>query len=141
MKNSGTKENIKETFMLFALLLIMIPIQVYSQEISHKSTPDSRFAVVVSSDNLNNYISIDLASLPGFFERAYLLDHIFADPKLVVNNSNISGPSLEVFSDKLNNTNGLIKSLEEYRDKAIEAGKSLSDAQKQVLLEKYNKYR
>lgn len=141
MKNTGIFKNFKQAFLLIAFLLFMIPVQVFSQGVTSKNIPEHRFAAVVMTDTLNNYISIDLASLPGFFERAFLLDHIFADPQLVVNNSNISGPTLVVFSNKLNDSSGLIKSLEKYRNEAIEAGKSLSDVKKQELLEKYNKYR
>jgi len=119
---------------------ILFPSFVYSQENS-KSTEKLPFARVVSSDEINNYFSLDLEQLPGFFERAYLLDLIFADSKLVISDSRISGTSLEVFSNKINDKKLVLESLETYLEKALHAGKTSSPSQKEELMKKFDKYR
>lgn len=141
MKNTIKRRNQKAIQVVFSLLLILIPFSGFSQQSINTANAENAFADLKSSDEVNNYISLDLTSLPGFFERAYLLDLIFVDPNLVVNNTNISGPSLELFSNKMNNPVQLLKSLESYREKAINAGSSLNEEQKIELLKKYDKYR
>lgn len=141
MKNPIKRRNPKVIQVVFSLLMILLPFSVFSQQSMKAASTENHFASVIKSDETNNYILLDLTSLPGFFERAFLLDLIFADPNLVVNNSNISGPSLELFSNKMNNPVQLLKSLESYRDKAITAGTSLNEEQKKELLMKYGKYR
>jgi hypothetical protein len=120
---------------------MMLPFSVFSQQAGEVKQPGKAFVTLISSNDVNNYFSLDLENLPGFFEKAYLLDLIFADPNLVVNNTNISGSSLELFSNKMNDPVQLLKSLESYREKATTAGTSLSEEKKKDLLKKYDKYR
>lgn len=141
MKSTLKRHNKKAIRVVFSLLMLLLPFSVFSQQSNNVTITEKAFASIKSSNEANNYFLLDLTSLPGFFERAYLLDLIFADSKLVVNNTNISGPSLELFSDRINDPAQLLKSLESYREKAIVAGTSLNEEQKQDLLTKYNKYR
>ncbi len=141
MKNTIKRRNSKAIQVVFSLLMVLLPFSVFSQQSNNGINTENAFASLTKSDETNNYIRLDMTSLPGFFERAYLLDLIFADSKLVVNNTNISGASMELFSNKINNPVQLLKSLESYRDKAITAGSSLNEEQKNDLLKKYDKYR
>ncbi len=141
MKNAIKSRNPKAIHVVFSLLMILLPFSVFPQLSNNVTITEEANASLIKSDETNNYIQLNLTTLPGFFERAYLLDLIFADSKLVINNTNISGPSLELFSNKINDPVQLLKSLESYRDKAITAGSSLNEVQKKDLLKKYDKYR
>jgi len=131
----------KAAFAFVALLLILIPFAAFAQQAANKGGNEVPFTTIVSTDAYNNYFAVNLTLLPGFFERAYMLDLIFSDPKLVINNTDISGSSLEVFSNRVNDTDQVVKSIENYRSQAIAAAKSMDEKQKNALLEKYNKYR
>jgi hypothetical protein len=126
---------------VLALLIIVLPFSVFSQKSNNDTKAENNFATLKSADEVNNYFLVDMTTFPGFFEKAYFLDLIFADSKLVVNNSNISGSTLELFSDRINDTEQLLKSLEEYCKKALSASTILKENEKQELVAKYNKYR
>ncbi len=141
MKRIARHKNREVALIWVALLIILIPFSAFPQQATKVAERENPFVTVVSTDDLNIYISIDLTRLPGFFERAYMLDLIYADSKIVVNKTDISGPALEVFSNKINDTGPILKSIESYRAKAISAGISLSESQKKDLMKKYDKYR
>jgi hypothetical protein len=126
---------------LTLLCTLVIPFTVFSQQAKSALISEHPIAVVVSTDAVKNNITVDLTGMPDFFDRAFLLDLLFSDPMLVVNNSSIAGPSLELFSDRLNDTSQVLKSLETYYNKALSAGKTLSENQKKELMKKYEKYR
>jgi hypothetical protein len=141
MKSVLKKINFKSIIYLAFFISSIVPLSVFSQTGKSLVTSDQPVAVVVSSDEINNNISLDLTRIPDFFRRAYLLDLLFSDPTLVVNNSNISGPSLELFSNKVNDVKQVLTTLETYYDKAILAEKTLNESQKNELMKKYAKYR
>jgi hypothetical protein len=131
----------KTVLCLAIFLSILIPVSGFSQEEKDVLKVEHSFARVVSTEASRNNIIVDLTSLPGFFERAYLLDLIFADSRMVIHETNISGSNLELYSDKLNDISQVLIALNSFRDKAINAGKSFNENQKKELMEKYEKYR
>jgi hypothetical protein len=126
---------------LIVSLLFIVPLTLSAQQQKTNVKSTHPFAAVVSSDSVNNHISIDLTQLPVFLERAILLDLVFADPHLVVKVTNISGQKLELFSDKQNDLNLVLRSLESYRDKAINDNRTMNEGKKKQLLKKYAKFR
>jgi hypothetical protein len=141
MKSVLKKINCHSIIYLAFFISSIVPLYVFSQSGKSIKTPCQPVAVVVSTDENNNNISVDLTRIPDFFGRAYLLDLLFSDPVLVVNNSNISGPSLELFSNKVNDINKVLNALETYYEKAILAEETLNESQKDELSKKYAKYR
>ncbi|NVO18988.1 MAG: hypothetical protein HXX13_04775 [Bacteroidetes bacterium] len=134
-------KEIRILFVLIVSLVIIVPMTLTAQQQKSKQKALPPFATVVSSDAVNNYLSVDLTELPVFLERAILLDLVFADPHLVVKVTDISGSKLELFSDKLNDIGLVLKSLDSYRDKAIHDNKTLDEGKKKQLLKKYSKFR
>ncbi len=133
---------IKTAFLtLVGVLVFILPTLVYGQQTATIGVPSKSFATITSSDATNTYFSVDLTQMPSFFERAYFLDVVFSDPKLVVNNSNISGSSIELLSSKEYDSAQILETLQTYSEKAIAAGKSLSPAKKNELLRKYEKFK
>ncbi len=123
------------------VLVFILPSFVYCQQANTVSSASKAFATITSTDATNTYFSADLTQMPTFFERAYFLDAVFSDPKLVVNNSNISGTSIALFSSKEYDSAKVLESLESYYKKAIAAEKDFSLAKKDELLKKYEKFR
>jgi hypothetical protein len=115
--------------------------RAFSQTAVSDAKGEVSFVKVISTDETFNYLSLDLTMLPGFFERAYLLDLLFVDPQVVVNKTNISGPSLILFCERSHDLQLVFKSLDDYRLKALNAGKSITGSQREEFLKKYEKYR
>jgi hypothetical protein len=141
MNRSTPKRNQKTALKWVVFILILLPFSIFAQSSGSSEGVLIPFVRLTSSDSEKNYFSADLTVLPDFFERAYMLELIYSDPELVVNNSNISGSSLEILSNKKNDQEKVIISMGIYRDKAITAGKTLTESQKKELLEKYKKFR
>jgi hypothetical protein len=131
----------RKTVITLAFLVAIIgPLDVLSQE-NIKIETSTPFARIISSDENNNYYSLELNQMPGFFEKAYLLDLIFSDSKIVINKTSLSEPTLEIFSSIVNDSKEIIECLVTYQLKAIQAGRTLIPAQKDELMKKYDKYR
>jgi hypothetical protein len=126
---------------IVAILVLLFPLIVYGQQQTIVGNASKPFATITSTDATNTYFSADLTLMPTFFERAYFLDAVFSDPKLVVNNSNISGESILLFSNKEYDAAKVLETLQSFHDKAIEAGKTFPPAKKNELLKKYEKFR
>jgi hypothetical protein len=126
---------------LLGMLVFSLPAFVFGQQAANVGNASKAFATITSTDATNTYFSADLTKMPSFFECAYFLDVVFSDPNLVVNNSNISGTSIALFSSKEYDSAKVLESLESYYKKAIAAGKDFSSAQKEELLKKYEKFR
>jgi hypothetical protein len=123
------------------IYLILFSSNAFSQQSKQEIDKSEKCFVMVSkSDQINNYLSLDLSQLPGFFERAYLLDLIFADPNVLIDQTNIFNPTLEVISSKSHDLSFVINSLNKYFHQSIEAGKDLPPEKKEVLMQKYAKY-
>jgi hypothetical protein len=127
--------------MLAGLLVLFLPLSGKGQQNSSGTVQAGAFSTDVSSDQVNIYFSADLLQLPVFFERAFFLQLVFADTKMVVNNSNISGATLEIFSSRENDPVQIKASLEVYRNQALEAEKNMPADQKKELVNKYEKFR
>jgi len=126
---------------LAAILVLILPAFVFGQQTASAGNASKAFASITSTDATNTYFSADLTQMPTFFERAYFLDAVFSDPKLVVNNSNISGTSIALFSSKEYDSAKVLETLESYYKKAIAAEKDFSSVKKDELLKKYEKFR
>jgi len=132
----------KTNFLSFlGMLVFSLPAFVFGQQAANVGNASKAFATITSTDATNTYFSADLTQMPSFFERAYFLDAVFSDPKLVVNNSNISGTYIALFSSSEYDSAKVIETLESYFNKAIDAGKNFSSAKKNELLKKYEKFR
>ena len=114
----------------------------YSARLSAQSVSKPSSAVVVSEivENRVHYI-LDLTVLPSFLEKALLLEHIFADSKLLIEKTDISGKTLDLYSDSENKQEEIILVLNDYINLVIEEGKKLNSEQREQLSQKYNKYR
>jgi hypothetical protein len=126
---------------LVLMLLIIVSFNGMSQPTLKKSNSDKQFSTLIKTEGYLNYYSIDLDQLPGFFERGFLLDLIFADSDVVVDQTIISGSSLIVFSNAVNDPKQILDILAGFKEKSIIAGKSLKYDEKESLLKKYEKYR
>ena len=131
----------KGLLILAGLLVFLLPFSVIGQQVASKVVPAKAFATVVSYDATNTYFSADLSCFSSFFERAWFLELVFADPQMVVNNSKITGESFDVFSSREYDSALMLEKLHAYRVQAIEAGKSTPASQKKELLVKYEKYK
>ena len=132
----------KTTFLsLVGVFVFVLPAFVYGQQAASNVVPSKSFATITSSDATNTYFSVDLTQMPTFFERAFFLDVVFSDPKLVVNNSKISGASIELFSSKEYDSAQVFATLQSYYEKAIAAGKNFPTEKKNELLKKYEKFK
>ncbi|MBK7031590.1 MAG: hypothetical protein IPH45_21405 [Bacteroidales bacterium] len=113
----------KTLFTLAFLAAIFGPLTVLSQENGNLET-NTPIVRIVSSDENNNYYSLDLNQMPGFFEKAYLLDLIFSDSKMVIGKTILSEPTLEVFSSKVNDSKEIMECLGSYQLKALQGRKN-----------------
>lgn len=133
---------IKTAFLtLVGVLVFVLPAFVYGQQAATMGVPSKSFATITSSDATNTYFSADLTQMPTFFERGFFLDAVFSDPKLVVNNSKISGATIELFSSKEYDSEQVLETLQSYYEKAIAAGKNFPTDKKNDLIKKYEKFR
>ena len=130
-----THSRLKILTTLFVILTI--PLLSYTQE-PEDTNP---FITIEGNDGVNTHFLLHLDHLPGFFERAYLLELLFNDHTVVVMNTSISGDTLEMISDSRQDNESIIKNMESYRLKALKAGDELPDTEKEALLKKYEKYR
>jgi len=129
------KNNYRNLLALLAILIL--PILSYSQEGSNHLP----FVTIEGKEDPNTYYLLDLNQLPGFLEKAYLLDLLFKDHSVVVMNSSISGRTLKIASNAKIETAAVIKQIEDYRLQALKAGQVMSESEKTDLLNKYEKYR
>ncbi|MFZ4547246.1 MAG: hypothetical protein ACOYN4_07420 [Bacteroidales bacterium] len=134
---------IKKTSFIYlaAILVLILPVFVFGQQATTAGNASKAFVTITSTDATNTYFSADLTQMPTFFERAYFLDAVFSDPKLVVSNSNISGTSIALFSSKEYDSAKVLETLESYYKKAIAAEDDFSSVKKDELLKKYEKFR
>jgi hypothetical protein len=131
----------KGLVLLVGIMLALLPFTGSGQNLPESTKPVKVFASITGSNGTNTYYSADLTQLPEFFERAFLLDLLFANPKLVVNNSNINGKSLEIFSSSEFDSAQVLNTLQVFHDEAAKANREYSDVQKKELLKKYEKYK
>lgn len=114
----------------------------YSVRLSAQSDSKPTSAVVVSGieEGRIHYV-LNLTAIPSFLERALLLEHLFADSKLLIEKTDISGKTLDLYSDSNNKQEDIILLLNDYINLVIEEGKKVNSEQREQLSQKYNKYR
>ncbi len=98
MKYCRSGFRIRDLIILTGIFLLFSPFIGSAQQNTSKTHPEVAFASIIATDQTNTYFTADLTQLPAFFERAYLLELIFSDSKLVTNETNISGSTLELFA-------------------------------------------
>jgi hypothetical protein len=99
------------------------------------------FARLVSSDETNRNFELDLSQLPSFFEKAYLLDIIFGDSIVVVQNSSLKNDFLPLICNNKLGTEKVITHLDELKTKVINEAASLTESEKAIIVKKFEKYR
>lgn len=104
-------------------------------------TQPKPFARLVSSDETNRYFELDLSQLPSFFEKAYLLDNLFGDSLVVVQNSSLKNEFLPLICNNNLKTEKVLLHLEDLKARVIKAAVSISESEKAIIERKFAKYR
>lgn len=124
----------KLCFTLICTLVFVATLKAHCQE-------NKPFANLSGQTAEQNIYSIEIQQLPGFFERACLAESIFADSRLLLDQTDLKARVLVVLSNKENATEDIINALTTYCMDALKSGQTLSPAEKEVLLRKFEKYR
>ncbi|MBK7175397.1 MAG: hypothetical protein IPH84_19765 [Bacteroidales bacterium] len=123
------------------IFILLLPLNLLAQSAGNHETEKNPLVKIIGIEDNRVHYSLDLAQLPGFYEKALVVESIFADPKVVIDKTDISVPFLNIYSSLEYDSNGVVKNLENYINKAIEQGSKLSMEEKDSLSAKYNKFR
>lgn len=126
---------------LICLAIALFPIYGFSQQNNGGGKPIATNVSLLSNDGAYSYYRIDLQSIPGFFERSYLLDLLFADSKVLIDKTDISSNYLDVRVSREEDKIVIVNQLEVYLAKSKEMGEKTPEADKKELVKKYNKYK
>lgn len=135
------KASFLSLFGLLVLLSLLLTVDLFAQETTIREPDKTTIARLTAADAENNYYQVDMSGLPGDFERAALLDLIFADKNLVVTKTDIGENKLELCAALAMDINSALCRIDDYYHKAAEAGNGLTPEQKKAKMEKYAKYR
>ncbi len=100
-----------------------------------------KFAVLVLSNETNNYYMADFTLLPTRFEKVYFLNLVFAGGKIVNIDSDISHKKVWFFSNRVNEKSEILGLFDQLRDKTLKAKATFTDQQKSDWLKKNDKYK
>ncbi|MBK7175371.1 MAG: hypothetical protein IPH84_19635 [Bacteroidales bacterium] len=123
------------------LFLLLLPLNLLAQTLENDKSEKDPIVKIVGTEESRVHYTLDLTQLPGFYEKALVVESIFADPKVVIDKTDISVPFLNIYSSLEYDSNEVVKNLENYINKAIEQGSKLSVEEKDSLSAKYNKFR
>lgn len=130
------------TFNGLLVLLLMLPLMDLSAQETGDSVPGKTIiARFTAADAENNYFEVDMSGLPDDYERATLLDFIFADNNLVVIKTDIGAGKLELCASLALDVKSALCRIDDFYRKAAGSGHDISPEQKQALMEKYLKYK
>lgn len=128
--------------LILAGLLMFIQIScIFGQEPGKSDNTVNSFVLIRQTDETRTELELDLNQLPGFFERAYLLELIFQDPTVVVVETNLSLDRLPLVAVSGKELEAVVAVLETFKNKAVEAGRVLPPAKKEEMMKKYEKFR
>lgn len=126
---------------LICMAIALFPIYGFSQQNNGGGKPIATNVSLLSNDGAYSYYRIDLQSIPGFFERSYLLDLLFADSKVLIDKTDISANYLDVRVSRDEEKTVVVSQLDAYLVQSKEMGEKTSEADKKELVKKYNKYK
>jgi hypothetical protein len=128
--------NLRRTLAIAGLLIIS---GIFFQ--ANAQTQPKPFARLVSSDSTNRYFEADLSQLTSFFERAYLLEIIFKDSLVVVQNSNLKNDFLPLLCNNKLETKKVLLHIEDLKAEVKRVSGRMSKSEKDILIKKYEKFR
>lgn len=120
--------------------LSLCSLQLFSQNLTGTVQESKPFVKEMGIVNSRIALAVDMNQLPGIFEKGYLLDLIFADSRMVIEQTSISSEFMQVNLNEGADKIVIIKTLNEYRQKSLDAGQSFPASEKEKLVQKYSKY-
>jgi len=99
------------------------------------------FVTMTGKDEAYSTYMLSMVQVPGFLERAFLVDLIFNDRNIIVMKTRVSDEGMEVKASSDLDPDSVIRTLEQYKEDAIEYCCKLSGHVKEELITKYAKYR